>query len=84
MNVQPTERRQQVRLASRFMYVCSAYPRGLTPRAYQQLIMRRPHLRTIGWVLKRGRARDVLRPARRQSMGARIEVAAWPLELTTA
>ncbi len=35
------------------VYVCFAYPRGLTEREYEQLIIRRPATRSLTWRAQR-------------------------------
>jgi hypothetical protein len=84
MNPASASRRDTTRPAARLAYFCRKFPRGLSPRAYQTLLMRRPELRSLGWVLKR-------RPIREQSaaiaaaqaaakLGPRkpVDVESWP------
>jgi hypothetical protein len=60
MNVHaPTKKRVRAgREASRLVYICANFPKGLSPRSYQKLIMRRPELRGLGWTLQRRAVRE--------------------------
>lgn len=74
---------RQAPAAGRLAYFCRKFPRGISPRSYQQLVMRRPELRSLGWVLKRRPAQKVVRAAALQAdmQAAPLD---WPASFTNA
>jgi hypothetical protein len=82
MSLPSDENQAQVQVASRLLYFCPQFERGLTPRAYQMLIMRRPDLRQLDWSLRQSPARDVQQAIRDRAAVAQLDFDAWTAGLT--
>jgi hypothetical protein len=66
------------------VYVCAAYPHGMTPREYQKLISRRPELRGIGWAIRRRSPRVFARGEVRHPDHKTVKLEDWRLAARNA